>query len=361
VSRAGWGVRLRRRWLRLARRSSGLRALWLITVLTLAISALIASYPRLWPISMLAFPLVLASLWVDPRRLPWFVVFLLAVVAALVPAEGKMINFRAIVGIVTIFLLGLVILLTAFRRTRLGVAGVIGESMLVDLRDRIQSQGELPALPRGWYAEKALRSAGGTKFAGDFMVASTSTDGRRLDVAVVDVSGKGIQAGTRSLLLSGAFGGLLAAVPPARFMSAANDYLLRQGWLEGFATAVQLSLNLDDGSFEIRTAGHPPAVQLNSGAGRWKVLASEGPVLGILEDAEFTPVRGTMRPGDAVLLYTDGLVETRDREIGLGIDKLLGQGERLLRAGFDTGAARLIDKLGSDNDDRALLLVHRRR
>ena len=44
---------------------------------------------------------------------------------------------------------------------------------------------------------------------------------------------------------------------------AANDYLLRQEWEEGFATAVHLSLDLATGRFEVRTAGHPPAVQLD--------------------------------------------------------------------------------------------------
>ena len=43
------------------------------------------------------------------------------------------------------------------------------------------------------------------------------------------------------------------------------------------------------------------------------------------------------------------------------IDKLLGQGEQLLRSGFEKGAHRLLDQLGSvHDDDRALLLLHRR-
>ena len=144
------------------------------------------------------------------------------------------------------------------RRSRLGVAGALGESMLVDLRDRILGQGGIPELPEGWYAESALRSAGGTPFAGDFVVAALPRRSDRLEVVVVDVSGKGEQAGTRALLLSGAFGGLLGALPPADFLPAANDYLLRQDWEEGFATAIHLSLDLGTGDFEVRTAGHPP-------------------------------------------------------------------------------------------------------
>ena len=160
--------------------------------------------------------------------------------------------------------------------------------------------------------------------------------------------------------LSGAFGGLLSALASEDFLPAANDYLLRQGWDEGFATAIHLSLDLETGDFELRAAGHPPAVQFVSGQGRWLVHETEGPLLGLLEDAEFVLARGVMRRGDAMLLYTDGLVETPDRDIMLGIDKLLGQGERMLKGGFDEGARRLIERLGSRNDDRALLLIHRR-
>jgi len=252
------------------------------------------------------------------------------------------------------------VLLTSFRRSRLGVAGALGESMLVDLRDRIMSQGMLPALPPGWYAESALRSAGGTPFAGDFVVASRPGWGSRLELCVCDVSGKGEEAGTRALLLTGAFGGLLTSLPPAEFLPAANEYLLRQHWLEGFATAIHISIDLDTGDFELRSAGHPPAAQLRSGSGRWVVHDSEGPALGLLEDADYLPVRGRLDRGDAVLLYTDGMVETRGRDIQSGIDRMLGQSDRLLQQGFEDGARRLIDTVGTRTDDRALLLVHRR-
>ncbi len=344
---------------RAARRGAFARPVLLLTALTLGIAALNYTWPVMCPVTVFALPLVLASLWLGPRQLPWFVVFLLAVVALLVPVQGSL-NSRIVVEIITLFVLGFIILLSSFRRSRLGVAGSTGESMLVDLRDRIQSQGELPDLPTGWYAESALRSAGGTPFAGDFVVASTTPDGTRLDVAVVDVSGKGTQAGTRSLLLSGAFGGLLGAVPRGDFLVAANEYLLRQQWVEGFATAVHLSLDLLSGDFEVRTAGHPPAVQLNAGAGRWIVHETEGPVLGLIEGAEFAVSCGNLRSGDTLLLYTDGLVEAPDRDMTTGIDKLLGQGDRLLQKGFEDGAKRLIETLGSTNDDRALLLIHHR-
>ncbi len=337
---------------------------WLVflVVLTVLFGALVAVWPSFWPMTLLVVPMVLAHLVLGPRNLPWFIVFVLAVLTglAVIVTSTVRLNSRTVIGVGVIFVVGFIVLLTSFRRSRLGVAGAIGESMLVDLRDRIMSQGMLPALPPGWYAESALRSAGGTPFAGDFVVASRPFMGRRLELCVCDVSGKGEEAGTRALLLTGAFGGLLTSLSPAEFLPAANEYLLRQHWIEGFATAIHISIDLETGDFEIRSAGHPPAAQLRAGSGRWLVHESEGPALGIIEEAEFLPVRGRLDRGDAVLLYTDGMVETRGRDIQSGIDRMLGQSDRLLQQGFENGARRLIDTVGTRSDDRALLLVHRR-
>ena len=354
------GRAMSRRWNRAVRRvrESDLAPALVLSVVCLLIG--VAQYVAPWvPLTALLIPMVVGNLVLGPRTLPWAVVFTLGV-AVVVVATQTVLDGRRVGGVVVIFLVGLIILVSSFRRTGLGLAGVRGESMLVDLRDRIYNQARMPELPEDWYAEAELRSAGGSSFAGDFMVASRSRDGRSLQVAVVDVSGKGEQAGSRSLLLSGAFGGLLGALDAPSFLLAANDYLIRQDWSEGFATAVHVNIDLETGAFELRSAGHPPGVQLQAGSGRWAVHEAEGPVLGLMARAEFTVVRGLLKRGDALLLFTDGLVETPQRDISLGIDKLLGQGEALLRAGFEQGAHRLIDRLESVHDDRALLLLHRR-
>ncbi len=331
---------------------------WLVA-LTVVLTASVLAWPDTVALTVLVVPLLLGSLLISPRHLPWFVVFLMVMLMLAIGGQRD-VTAKTVFAIAVLFLLCFIVLVTSFRRSQLGVAGALGESMLVDLRDRILSQGGVPQLPVGWLVESALRSAGGTPFAGDFVVATRPRHSTRVELAIVDVSGKGEQAGTRALQLSGAFGGLLGALPPEEFLPAANDYLFRQNWAEGFATAIHLSLDVATGEFEVRTAGHPPAAQLEAGAGRWTVHEAEGPVLGLIDDAEFTAVRGLLRPGDALLLYTDGMVETPRRDIGMGIDRMLGQAERLLRGTFDGGADRLVESLGSENDDRALVLVHRR-
>lgn len=335
----------------------GSRILALLVVTTLVIGAMIWTFSDEAPLVTLLVPLVVASLMLGPRQLPWFVVFVLLVLALVVPTQ-RPISVRVGLTVVIMFGLGFVVLLSSFRRTRLGVAGIQGEQMLIDLRDRILRHGGIPALPEQWYAAAELRSAGGTPFAGDFIVASRVGD--RLEVAVVDVSGKGQGAGTRALLLSGAIGGLINAMAPSELLAAANAYLLRQDWEEGFATAIHLSLDLTTGHYELRSAGHPPAALRHAGSGRWEVIETEGPILGLIEGTTYAATVGEMRPGDALLLYTDGMVETRTRDIGSGIDKMLGQAERLLRGQFEGGATRIIESIGSRNDDRALLLVNRR-
>jgi hypothetical protein len=326
-------------------------------VLATLVGAAMQAFPNVVSIPTITVPLVMGSLFLGPRPLPWFVVYTLVLLTLALP---KVPGFtpRAAFTVVVVFLIALIIMLTSFRRSRLGIAGAMGESMLAELSDRIQGQGVLPQLPPPWHAESVIRSAGGSRFAGDFFVVGDIASGR-LDVAVVDVSGKGDRAGTRALLLAGAMGGLVTAVEPAEFLTATNVYLLNHPWQDGFATAVHVSLDLGTGAFRVWTAGHPPALHWRAGAGRWTPLESEGPMLGLIPDGEFVRADGTLRPGDALMLYTDGMVENRTDDIGIGIDRLIGQADRQLRSKFAGGAAKLVDSAGNRGDDRALLVVWR--
>lgn len=240
-------------------------------------------------------------------------------------------------------------------RDETGMAGVQADTMLVELRNRLEAQGELPPLPPHWHAEAVVKPAGGGPFAGDFVVSGLEEG--RLEIVLVDVSGKGVEAGTRSLLLSGALGGLLGSKD---FLAAANGYLVRQDWAEGFATAVHFVLDLETGGYQLASAGHPPVAHFDAGSGRWSLLEAEGPALGLVPGSGYATCTGTLRPGDAVLLYTDGLVEVPGRDLDIGIDKLLGEAERLVTRGFAGGGEVLVNRASSGStDDRGLVLLWR--
>lgn len=314
-----------------------------------------ASY---FPPSMQALPLLAGGVLLRRRAMSRLVVVVaLCMVVSLISLGLDGVRPGALVIVLVTAVVGL-----EFARSReeTGLGSLRGDTVLVGLRRRIEAQGELPELPAPWRGESVLRPAGGAPFAGDFLVSARADDGGRLDLALVDVSGKGVEAGTRSLLLSGALGGLLTALPPQDFLAQANRYLVGQDWAEGFATACHLTLDLRSGEFAIDSAGHPPACHFDAGSGRWSLLDTAGPALGLLPDMSYDVDRGVMRPGDALLLYTDGLVEVPGRDLWLGIDKLLGVAESLVTAGFEGGGEVLVARAAPDaSDDRGLVLLWR--
>lgn len=340
---------------RRARRSHPLAFVGLLA-LTITVSAATTAMPSLVPPAVLVIPLLLGGLLLRFRPLVALTLISLALSAYVVADRAGGMPRTGFV--LTLGVAGWIVLTGAKVRSRLGVQGTRGESMLIELRDILTAQGELPRLPAGWRAEVAIRSAGGASFSGDFVVSTTRGE-EILEVALVDVSGKGIDAGTRALLLSGAFGGLLGVVPVEEFLPSANQYLRRQDWDDDFATVVHVAVNLTTGEFEVRTAGHPPAIQFDAWSGRWQTRDSDGPLLGLLETPEFQVNRGHLKQGDALFLYSDGMVETPRRDIGLGTDRLAGHAERLVTHGFKGAAEELVVEIGGPGDDSAIVVIHR--
>jgi len=338
-------------------RSQARWALALLLVLSAAVVGLgVVIGAEVAPPGLLTLPVVLGALALGRREMTLLLAATAAGATVLLVRSG-MEAFRP-GNILLLAAMGWVGLRLAGDRDALGVPGLAGGSMLAEVRDRLRQQGELPVLPHGWKVEVLIKSAGNAGFAGDFLVSAVTT--ARLEMALVDVSGKGVDAGSRALLLSGALGGLLGAVRPEEFLPAANAYLLRQEWGEGFATAAYLSLDLVAGDYLLQSAGHPPAAQFAAGTGYWSTSDAEGPVLGILERPTWRAERGQLRRGDALLIFTDGIIEVPGRDLSVGIDKLLGEANRLVISTFDGGAEKLVGAVAPDSsDDRALVLLWR--
>jgi hypothetical protein len=361
--------RRRRRVARAARALSALltsqfitrnrRLAFVLSAVAIAI-AVAAVHVSAWWFSpgVMILPVLAGGLLLWPRALRIFFGFVAAAIIYDV-VKGK-----AGAGIIaTIVLTAFLADALARTREKLGVKGLRGDQMLIELRDRIRAQGKLPDLGEGWGTSVVLKPAGGSSFGGDFVV--SACDGKTLELALVDVSGKGIDAGTRALLLSGAFGGLLGSVPGEEFLPACNAYLRRGPTGEGFVTAVHLSLDLASGEYVINSAGHPPAVHYDAAAGRWRLTRARGIVLGVVADLRAVAIQaehGTLQRGDALMLYTDGLVESPGRDIDAGTDRLLGEAERMLSSGFKAGAPALVAAMQREiggSDDCALVLIWR--
>ncbi|HEX6526009.1 MAG TPA: PP2C family protein-serine/threonine phosphatase [Streptosporangiaceae bacterium] len=307
---------------------------------------------------VMILPILVGGLLLWPRALRIYFIVVAATIAYDVADDKAGAGIVATIAVTAVFADVL-----ARTREKLGVPGLRGDQMLLELRDRIRAQGRLPDLGDGWGSSVVLKPAGGSSFGGDFVV--SACDLKTLEVALVDVSGKGIDAGTRALLLSGAFGGLLGSVPREQFLQSCNAYLRRGPATEGFVTAVHLSLDLTSGEYVIASAGHPPAVHYDAASGRWRITQAHGIVLGVVDDMSTVPTsseRGVLQRGDALLLYTDGMVESAGRDIDAGTDRLLGEAERMVATGFQTGAPALVTAMQREMggaDDCALVLIWR--
>ncbi len=267
-------------------------------------------------------------------------------------AGGRMASFVLLVVCAAV-------VLYAASRQRSGLPTPLSEALLADLRDRLDAQGRVPVLPSGWHAQSAMIAAHGVGYAGDFLVADLDREAERLDLVLVDVVGKGMAAAPSSLLLAGALGGMVGTLPGRELFGAANDFMLRQEADETFATAVHFSVHLGTGRYTILSAGHPPALRWNDVEQRWMLDPSRGLALGIAPHPELHASHGELGPGDALMFYTDGVVESRDADLDVGIAWLQETARVALSAGVDGAADRVIRQVPRGDDDRALLVISR--
>lgn len=134
---------------------------------------------------------------------------------------------------------------------------------------------------------------------------------------VGDVCGKGIPAAlimSRAMSLARAF--LLAGLSPAETLERINNALARQDTSSMFVTMLVGILD-QEGEFVWASAGHPPPMlgpdpREGASAAQARLLAWPGElVLGVRADLRYTTRRLRMRPGQSMLLYTDGADEAQ--------------------------------------------------
>ncbi len=227
------------------------------------------------------------------------------------------------------------------------------------LRDRLLERGRLPALPDGWSHQSAMLGAEGYEYGGDFIVSDLAPDGRSLQMVLVDVCGSGATAVPAAVQFAGALQSLIVAVPEEALLVTANTYLQRQPSDESIATAVQVVIDLATGQYRIRSAGHPPALRWDAEAQVWQVDNARGTALGVDEAPEVVASSGTLAPGEALLFYTDGVVESRSAGIDEGIAWLRSVARAAVLDRWEGAAARVVDQVDRGDDDRAVLIVRR--
>jgi phosphoserine phosphatase RsbU/P len=117
----------------------------------------------------------------------------------------------------------------------------------------------------------------------------------------------------------------------------------------------------DSAALTLASGGHPPALILRAD-GSVERVETPGTLVGVLENARFEDRDARLAPGDLLLLYTDGAIELRRRDLTFGEQQL----EQVLREHAGMPADDVVDAIsrriealqdGSPRDDVALLAL----
>lgn len=166
------------------------------------------------------------------------------------------------------------------------------------------------ALPsNGWFAA-AGSTTPATQVGGDYYDAH-ALDSGAMAIVIADVSGKGVSAALLASLLQGAF---LAGRPEgskiSQVLHGMNEFLYERTQGEKYVTAFLAALS-PDGVLEYANTGIGPPLLLRAGGGIERLEPTSMPV-GLLEQAEFPTERVSLRPGDLVVAFSDGVEDARN-------------------------------------------------
>jgi sigma-B regulation protein RsbU (phosphoserine phosphatase) len=127
-----------------------------------------------------------------------------------------------------------------------------------------------------------------------------------------DVAGKGMPAALLTSMLQGIFAAQAPLdLPLPVLLSNANKNLAKRGIGNRFVTLFFGILD-PDGGLTYTNAGHNPPLIVGRD-GSFRELTEGGMVLGLFPQAEYEAKTVRLLPGDHLVLFTDGVVEARDR------------------------------------------------
>jgi hypothetical protein len=248
--------------------------------------------------------------------------------------------------------------------------------LLLELKDKLIAQDELqagravqqalmpessPSVPGWdvWLFTQPANDVGGDLI--DFLEVKKG----RYALALGDVAGKGLPAALFMAKLQATLRALATETANLKELATKMNYILhRDGLPTHFASLIYFELSQKSGIVRLLNAGHMPAIVMR------KAGAEEMPkgaqALGIMSKASFAEQKVTLRPGETLIAYSDGLTEARNQAGEFfGETRLMQQASRLKN--------RTADRIGEDilaavaafvgdapaHDDLSMVIVRR--
>lgn len=187
-----------------------------------------------------------------------------------------------------------------------------------------------------------------------------------LGLVIGDISGKGIAAALLMANLQATLRSQSTAAPddPKRVLSLVNAHLFANTTASAYATLF-FGKYRSDGRLRYVNCGHPPALVVRADSSV-EELSSTSTVLGLFGDWHCRMEATTIRPGDTLILYTDGVTECLDAAGNeFGTERLAAV---VSRAASDAGAQAVLDAIvqdltnfsGDEQGDDVTLIVAKR-
>jgi hypothetical protein len=185
----------------------------------------------------------------------------------------------------------------------------------------------LPAVDGTEIAACYLAATKGLSVGGDWYDALELRDGRVI-VAVGDVAGHGVEAAAAMGQVRNALRAYAVEGHSPSNLLHLLDVLIDEAGHDLFTTAIVAAYDPATGSLTCASAGHlPPILWTDAGA---RVLdVAPGAPIGVRGPQPYAELTVVLEPGDALVAYTDGLVERRGEGIDAGIERLRAVIERL--------------------------------
>lgn len=210
------------------------------------------------------------------------------------------------------------------------------------------------------------QSVGGDYF--DFIRNADDLD-ERLGIVITDAAGHGLPAAIQSLFVSGAVKMAMSfSTRISHLFHRLNRLIFDTLFYERFVTMFYCELTKTSNRLGLyASAGHTPAILYSPSKDRFEYLNPTGGFLGVIKDQRYQVENFIMRPGDVLLIYTDGIDEAQDSDgVRFGNERL----EVLINSNADRTAEHIalkileaVEKFADEDvhsDDKTLVVVKRK-
>jgi serine phosphatase RsbU (regulator of sigma subunit) len=210
----------------------------------------------------------------------------------------------------------------------------------------------------GWDFAAYYGPAGGQEVGGDFYDVVSLPDGR-VAAVIGDVMGRGTYAAAAMAEVRSAIRAYATDDPDPVAVFRRIDTYFEVSGLAQLVTVLYFLLDHERDVIRVANAGHLPPLLLADGTARVVELGGGLPFGVGLGDRTASTIR--LSPGEAVVAFTDGLVERRTEDIDVGVQRLI---ESVERVAWQTPAG-LVNSVvaaaarGSQDDDVTVLLLRR--